>query len=78
MRDKLPPEAIFFQWQAGAPDNPYRALLGSADGFIVTGPTPLLGGAVDAERGEVAGVEPDHGRVEPAGWRLFMGLVSGR
>ena len=37
LRDELPPEAVFYQWSAGATDNPYRALLGSADGFIVTG-----------------------------------------
>ncbi len=37
LREGLPPRAVFFQWQAGAADNPYRALLGSADGFIVTG-----------------------------------------
>jgi mitochondrial fission protein ELM1 len=33
----LPPQAVFFEWEAGSADNPYRALLGSADGFIVTG-----------------------------------------
>ena len=32
----LPPEAVFYEWSADAEDNPYRALLGSADGFIVT------------------------------------------
>jgi mitochondrial fission protein ELM1 len=32
----LPPEARFFAWHADATDNPYRALLGSADGFMVT------------------------------------------
>lgn len=37
LRQGLPPQAVFFEWQAGSPDNPYRALLGSADGFIVTG-----------------------------------------
>ncbi len=37
LRAGLPPQAVFYQWQAGATDNPYRALLGSADGFIVTG-----------------------------------------
>ena len=37
LRRGLPPQAVFFEWQAGSPDNPYRALLGSADGFIVTG-----------------------------------------
>ncbi|MCP5188705.1 MAG: mitochondrial fission ELM1 family protein [Pseudomonadales bacterium] len=37
LRAELPPQAVFYQWQAGATDNPYRALLGSADGFIVTG-----------------------------------------
>ena len=37
LREKLPAEARFFQWQAGAEDNPYHALLGLADGFVVTG-----------------------------------------
>jgi len=36
LRADLPPEAVFYEWQADAEDNPYRALLGSADGFIVT------------------------------------------
>lgn len=36
LRTELPDEAILFEWSADAPDNPYRALLGSADGFIVT------------------------------------------
>jgi mitochondrial fission protein ELM1 len=37
LRQTLPPQTVFFEWEAGSPDNPYRALLGSADGFIVTG-----------------------------------------
>jgi hypothetical protein len=37
LRRDLPPQAEFFEWEAGSADNPYRALLGSADGFIVTG-----------------------------------------
>ncbi len=37
LRAELPEEAIYFEWSADATDNPYRALLGSADGFIVTG-----------------------------------------
>ena len=37
LREQLPAGAVFYQWQPGSPDNPYRALLGSADGFIVTG-----------------------------------------
>lgn len=37
LRAGLPPQAQFFEWSADASDNPYRALLGSADGFIVTG-----------------------------------------
>jgi mitochondrial fission protein ELM1 len=37
LRRDLPPQAQFFEWAAGSRDNPYRALLGSADGFIVTG-----------------------------------------
>ncbi|MEZ5569147.1 MAG: ELM1/GtrOC1 family putative glycosyltransferase [Halioglobus sp.] len=36
LRRDLPPEAVFYQWSPEAEDNPYRALLGSADGFIVT------------------------------------------
>jgi mitochondrial fission protein ELM1 len=37
LRQGLPAAAVFFEWSAEAPENPYRALLGSADGFIVTG-----------------------------------------
>lgn len=37
LREKLPAGAQFFEWRRGAPDNPYRGLLGLADGFIVTG-----------------------------------------
>jgi uncharacterized protein len=37
LREELPPQAVFYQWSADSQDNPYRALLGSADGFIVTG-----------------------------------------
>jgi mitochondrial fission protein ELM1 len=37
LREGLPKEAQFFEWEAGASDNPYRALLGAADGIIVTG-----------------------------------------
>ena len=33
----LPAEARFFAWRADSADNPYKALLGLADGFIVTG-----------------------------------------
>jgi uncharacterized protein len=38
LRAELPPEAVLYEWSAGDTpgDNPYRALLGSADGFIVT------------------------------------------
>jgi len=37
LRTQLPPGSVFFEWSAAATDNPYRALLGSADGFVVTG-----------------------------------------
>jgi mitochondrial fission protein ELM1 len=37
LRRDLPEQAVYFEWSAEATDNPYRALLGSADGFIVTG-----------------------------------------
>jgi hypothetical protein len=36
LRRDLPHEAVFYEWRADAAENPYRALLGSADGFIVT------------------------------------------
>lgn len=45
LRRRLPAEVPFFAWPADAPpegapspiENPYRALLGTADGFVVTG-----------------------------------------
>ena len=37
LREDLPEEAVYFEWSAAATDNPYQALLGMADGFIVTG-----------------------------------------
>lgn len=36
LRRDLPPEAVFYEWSADSQENPYRALLGSCDGFIVT------------------------------------------
>jgi len=36
LRRDLPAQAVFYEWTVDASDNPYRALLGSADGFIVT------------------------------------------
>jgi len=36
LRRDLPEQAVFYAWSAEAEDNPYRALLGCADGFIVT------------------------------------------
>lgn len=37
MREELPIGGIMYQWQPNGGDNPYRALLGLADRFIVTG-----------------------------------------
>jgi hypothetical protein len=37
LRTGLPSGAKFFEWRRGIKDNPYKALLGLADGFIVTG-----------------------------------------
>jgi len=37
LRQDLPEGARLFEWDAEAKANPYRALLGAADGFIVTG-----------------------------------------
>ncbi|MAT92014.1 MAG: nucleoside-diphosphate sugar epimerase [Halioglobus sp.] len=36
LRRELPAGTEYFEWSADAAENPYRALLGSADGFIVT------------------------------------------
>jgi len=37
LREGMPAGAKLFAWSADAADNPYRGLLGLADGFIVTG-----------------------------------------
>lgn len=37
LRTRLPDAAHLFAWKAGAVDNPYTALLGLADAFVVTG-----------------------------------------
>jgi len=37
LRERLPPGARLFEWRRDAPDNPYHALLGLADRFVVTG-----------------------------------------
>lgn len=37
LRTELPEVSVYYEWKPDAPENPYRALLGSADGFIVTG-----------------------------------------
>lgn len=37
LQSDLPAAARLFTWSADASDNPYRALLGLADGFVVTG-----------------------------------------
>lgn len=37
LKDGLPEQAILYEWSASGEDNPYRALMGLADGFVVTG-----------------------------------------
>jgi mitochondrial fission protein ELM1 len=37
LQAKLPPRSRLFVWTADASENPYHALLGLADGFVVTG-----------------------------------------
>jgi mitochondrial fission protein ELM1 len=37
LRKRLPEGCEFYQWSAEASDNPYKGLLGLADGFMVTG-----------------------------------------
>ncbi len=37
LQNRLPDGARLFAWRADARDNPYRGLLGLADGFVVTG-----------------------------------------
>ena len=36
LRKSLPEQAILYEWSPESLDNPYQALMGSADGFIVT------------------------------------------
>ncbi len=37
LKARLPPAGQLFEWTADATENPYHALLGLADGFVVTG-----------------------------------------
>lgn len=37
LRQRLPQGCEFYEWSADAADNPYKGLLGLADGFMVTG-----------------------------------------
>ena len=37
LETQRPPGTRWFRWTPDAPDNPYRALLGAADGLVVTG-----------------------------------------
>jgi hypothetical protein len=37
LKQQLPPEAVLYDWNEAAADNPYRGLLGLADRFVVTG-----------------------------------------
>ncbi len=37
LREGLPEQAILYEWSTQGQDNPYRALMGLADGFIVSG-----------------------------------------
>jgi mitochondrial fission protein ELM1 len=37
LREQLPAHAVLHEWSGGGPDNPYLALLGLADYFVVTG-----------------------------------------
>jgi len=36
LRENLPDQAVLYEWSADSQDNPYQALMGSADGFVVT------------------------------------------
>jgi uncharacterized protein len=37
LRESLPGQAVLYEWTAAGGDNPYRALMGLADGFVVSG-----------------------------------------
>jgi uncharacterized protein len=63
LRSELPPRAQLFEWTPGSADNPYLALLGLADGFIVTGDSVSMLAEVVRVRKPLAILELPLGRL---------------
>jgi hypothetical protein len=63
LRAQLPPGGQLFQWTPSSVDNPYLALLGLADGFIVTGDSVSMIAEVVRARKPLAIVELPLGRL---------------
>jgi uncharacterized protein len=62
LRAHLPERARLFEWAPESPDNPYLALLGLADGFIVTGDSVSMLAEVVRARKPLAILELPLGR----------------
>jgi mitochondrial fission protein ELM1 len=62
LRAHLPERARLFEWTPEATDNPYLALLGLADGFVVTGDSVSMLAEVVRARKPLAILEPPLGR----------------
>ncbi len=88
LRGALDGPAFLHEWRRGQEDNPYQALLASADRFIVTGDSMsmLAEAAGTGKPLEIfefgSGLVPMHGpwsaRLEPKAWRRWLRLLRQR
>jgi mitochondrial fission protein ELM1 len=77
LRRQLPAGAPLFEWAPGSADNPYLALLGLADGFVVTGDSVSMLAEVVRARKPLAILELPLGRfgiIDQARRSLFRRL----
>lgn len=63
LRSGLPKQARLFEWAPGSSDNPYLALLGTADGFVVTGDSVSMMVEVVRLRKSLAIFDPPLGKL---------------
>jgi mitochondrial fission protein ELM1 len=79
LRTQLPERARLFEWTPESPDNPYLALLGLADSFIVTGDSVSMLAEVARARKPLAILELPLGRfgvIDQARRSLFRRLFQ--
>jgi mitochondrial fission protein ELM1 len=80
LRTQLPERACLFEWTPESTDNPYLALLGTADGFIVTGDSVSMLAEVARARKPLAILELPlgrFGRIDQARRSLLRRLFQG-